>query len=135
MRIVMFALLPSFGLGMAAATMVGQSLGARQPERAERAVWLAAKYNFVFLGSVCVLIEVGARLIVSAFTHDPEVAAFAITALRMVASGYVFYAYGMVLSQAFNGAGDTWTPTLLNVVSFWLWEIPLAFVFSRTLSM
>jgi putative MATE family efflux protein len=131
MRVVMFALLPSFGLGMAAATMVGQSLGARLPERAERAVWIAGKYNFFFLGTVSVLFVGGARLIVSAFTSDPEVAGYAINGLRVVASGYVFYAYGMVMSQAFNGAGDTWTPTLLNLFSFWLWEIPLAFLFSR----
>jgi MATE family, multidrug efflux pump len=135
MRIVMFALLPSFGLGMAAATMVGQSLGSRQPDRAERAVWIAARYNFCFLGSVSVLFVVGARLIVSAFTVDPEITAFAVSGLRIVASGYMFYAYGMVLSQAFNGAGDTWTPMLLNLVSFWFWEIPLAFLFSRTFGM
>lgn len=134
-RIVMFALLPSFGLSMAAATMVGQSLGSQQPDRAERAVWLAGKYNLFFLGSVSVLFVLGARLIVSAFTTDPEVAAFAVYGLRVIAAGFVFYAYGMVMSQAFNGAGDTWTPTLLNLFSFWLWEIPLAFLFSRTFHM
>jgi putative MATE family efflux protein len=135
MRVVMFALLPSFGLGMAAATMVGQSLGSKQPERAERAVWIAGKYNFFFLGSVSVLFVLGARLIVSAFTSDHEVATYAVNGLRIVAAGYVFYAYGMVLSQAFNGAGDTWTPTLLNLFCFWLWEIPLAFLFSMGLNM
>lgn len=135
MRIVMFALLPSFGLGMAAATMVGQSLGSKQPDRAEHAVWIAGKYNLVFLGSVSVLFVLGARLIVSAFTTDPEVAGFAVYGLRVVAAGFVFYAYGMVMSQAFNGAGDTWTPTWLNVFSFWLWEIPLAYFFSRVLHM
>src|SRR4051812_19695502 len=135
MRVVMFALLPSFGLAMAAATMVGQSLGAKLPDRAERAVWIAGKYNFFFLGTVSVLFVGGARLIVSAFTSDAEVAGYATNGLRVVASGYVFYAYGMVMSQAFNGAGDTWTPTLLNLFSFWLWEIPLAFLFSRVFHM
>ena len=131
----MFALLPSCGLGNAAATMVGQSLGAKQPDRAERAVWIAGKYNLFFLGTVSVLFVLGARLIVSAFTTDPEVVPFAVDGLRVVAAGFVFYAYGMVLSQAFNGAGDTWTPTLLNLFSFWLWEIPLAYLFSRVFQM
>jgi Na+-driven multidrug efflux pump len=135
MRIVMFALLPSFGLGMAAATMVGQSLGSKQPDRAERAVWIAGKYNFFFLGSVSVVFVLAAKLIVSAFTADPQIAGFAVNGLRVVAAGYVFYAYGIVVSQAFNGAGDTWTPTLINIVSFWLWEILLAFLFSRTFGM
>lgn len=134
-RVVMFALLPSFGMSMAAATMVGQSLGAKQPDRAERAVWLAAKYNLFFLGSVSVVFLLASRLIVSAFTTDPQVATFAVFGLRVIAAGFVFYAYGMVLSQAFNGAGDTWTPTWLNAFSFWLWEIPLAWLFSRTFGM
>jgi putative MATE family efflux protein len=135
MRVVMFALLPSFGLSMAAATMVGQSLGSRQPDRAERAVWLAGKYNLFFLGSISLLFVLGARLIVSVFTTDPEVAGYAVYGLRVVAAGFVFYAYGMVMSQAFNGAGDMWTPTLLNLFSFWLWEIPLAYLFSRIFHM
>ena len=134
-RIVMFALLPSFGLCMAAATMVGQSLGSKQPDRAEQSVWLAGKYNFFFLGSVSVLFVFGARLIVSAFTSDPEVAGYAVFGLRVISSAFVFYAYGMVMGSAFNGAGDTWTPTLLNLLSFWLWEIPLAFVLSRGVGM
>jgi Na+-driven multidrug efflux pump len=120
---------------MAAATMVGQSLGARLPERAERAVWMAGKYNLVFLGAVSVVFLLAARAIVGAFTTDPQVAAYGVFGLRVVASGFVFYAYGMVLSQAFNGAGDTWTPTWLNTFSFWLWEIPLAYLFSRTFGM
>ena len=129
-RIVMFALLPSWGLSNAAATMVGQSLGSKQPDRAERAVWLAGKYNLFFLGAVGIVFVAFARLIVSVFTRDPEVAKFAVDGLRVIAAGFVMYAYGMVMSQAFNGAGDTWTPTWLNLICFWAWEIPLAYLLS-----
>jgi putative MATE family efflux protein len=131
MRVVMFALLPSWGLSNAAATMVGQSLGAKKPERAEKAVWMAAKYNLVFLGIVGVFFVALAPLIVSAFTTDPVVAKYAIDGLRVVAAAFVMYAYGMVMANAFNGAGDTWTPTLLNLFCFWLWEIPLAWLLSQ----
>ncbi len=126
MRVIMFALLPAFGLSNAAATMVGQNLGARRPDRAERAVWTAAFYNMVFLGTVGLVFLAGAPLIARFFTSDPEVRRYAIGCLRTVSLGFVFYAYGMVLTQAFNGAGDTWTPTVINVFVFWLWEIPLA---------
>ena len=135
MRIVMFALLPSWGLSNAAATMVGQSLGSKKPERAEQAVWLAGKYNFFFLGAVGIVFVVFARSIVSAFTTDPEVAKYAVDGLRVVAAGFVMYAYGMVMANAFNGAGDTWTPTLLNLICFWGWEIPLAWVLSSMFGM
>jgi putative MATE family efflux protein len=130
MRVVMFALLPSWGLSNAGATMVGQSLGAQKPDRAERAVWLAGKYNLFFLGAVSVVFIAFAPLIVRAFTQDVEVAKHAVDALRIVAMGFVFYAYGMVMANAFNGAGDTWTPTWLNLICFWAWEIPLAYVLS-----
>ncbi|HEX6049481.1 MAG TPA: MATE family efflux transporter [Gemmatimonadaceae bacterium] len=126
-RVVLFALLPSWGLSNAAATMVGQALGARKPERAEKAVWMAGFYNVCFLGAVGLLFFFGAHPIVALFTHDPAVGEFARDALRMLALGFALYAYGMVLSQAFNGAGDTWTPTLLNLIAFWLFEIPLAY--------
>jgi putative MATE family efflux protein len=135
MRVVMFALLPSWGLSNAAATMVGQSLGAKKPERAEAAVWLAGKYNLVFLGVVGLVFVALAPLIVSAFTKDAEVAKHAIVGLRVVAAGFVMYAYGMVMANAFNGAGDTWTPTWLNLICFWAWEIPLAYVLSQTFGM
>jgi putative MATE family efflux protein len=131
MRIVMFALLPSWGLSNAAATMVGQSLGAKKPERAEQAVWMAAKYNLVFLGVVGLLFVIFAPLIVSAFTTDAAVTKYAVDGLRVVAAAFVMYAYGMVMANAFNGAGDTWTPTLLNFGCFWLWEIPLAWLLSH----
>jgi Na+-driven multidrug efflux pump len=126
-RIVLFALLPSWGMSNAAATMVGQALGARKPERAEKAVWMAAFYNLCFLGTVSLIFFFAARPIVGLFTHDPAVAAFARDALRVIAVGFVLYAYGMVLSQAFNGAGDTWTPTVLNLLAFWMIEIPVAY--------
>jgi len=135
MRVVMFALLPSWGLASAAATMVGQSLGAKKPERAEQAVWIAGKYNLIFLGVVGLAFEIFAPLIVSAFTNDAAVARYGVDGLRVVAAGFVMYAYGMVMANAFNGAGDTWTPTLLNLICFWAWEIPLAYVFSAKLGM
>jgi len=125
-RLIIFVLLPSWGLSNAAATMVGQSLGARKPDRAERAVWRAGGYNAVFLVTVGILFVIGAPLIVRAFTNEPAVADYAVHCLRIVALGYPLYAYGMVLTQSFNGAGDTWTPTWLNLFCFWIFEIPLA---------
>ena len=126
-RILIFALLPSWGLANAAATMVGQGLGAKKPERAERAVWIAGMYNMVFLGGVGLLFVALANPIVSLFTKDAAVAPVAVACLRIVSYGYLFYAWGMVLTQSFNGAGDTWTPTWLNLFCFWLWEVPLAY--------
>jgi putative MATE family efflux protein len=135
MRIILFALLPSWGMSNAAATMVGQALGAGKPERAVRAVWMAGRYNFVFLGLVGLLFVTLAPQIVALFTAEAEVARYAIDCLRVVAAGFLFYAYGMVLTQAFNGAGDTWTPTLVNLGCFWFWEIPLAWLLSMKLGM
>lgn len=134
-RVIIFALLPSWGLSNAAATMVGQALGAKKPERAERAVWIAARYNLVFLGTIGLLFVVFARAIVSLFTSDLAVAPYAVDCLRIVALGFLFYAYGMVITSSFNGAGDTWTPTWLNLVVFWLWEIPLAYALAVVLDM
>jgi MATE family, multidrug efflux pump len=132
-RVVVFALLPSWGLSNAAATMVGQALGARKPERAERAVWIAGFYNMIFLGAVGAVFVLFAHPIATIFTTDPGVMPYAVDTLRIIALGFLFYAYGMVLAAAFNGAGDTTTPTILNVVVFWLFEIPLAFVLSKPL--
>ena len=134
-RVIMFALLPSVGLANAAATLVGQNLGAGKPGRAESAVWRAAFYNAVVQTSVGVLLAVFAGQIAGAFTNDPEVLLFATDALRIVAYGFLFYAVGMVLETAFNGAGDTWTPTWLAFGVFWMFEIPLAFVLSYTFGM
>ncbi len=130
-RILIFALLPSWGLSNAAATMVGQSLGAGRPERAERAVWLAGRYNMAVLGAVGLLFIAFASPIVGLFTHDPVAAPTAAVGLRTMSYGFVFYALGMVVTQSFNGAGDTWTPTWINLCCFWLWEIPLAYGLAR----
>jgi putative MATE family efflux protein len=134
-RLVMFALLPAFGLSNAAATMVGQALGARKPDRAEAAVWKAGLYNVCFLGAVGLLFVLFAGPIVGFFTTDPGVARYGVAALRTVACGFVFYAYGMVFTQSFNGAGDTATPTWINVGVFWLFEIPLAWLLATRLGM
>lgn len=127
-RVVIFALLPSWGLSNAAATMVGQALGARNPERAERAVWRTATYNVCFLGVMGLAFVLFARPIVAFFSSDSAVLAYGTDCLRVVAFGFPLYAYGMVLTQAFNGAGDTATPTAINIGVFWLWEIPLAYL-------
>jgi putative MATE family efflux protein len=127
-RVILFALLPSWGMANAAATMVGQALGARNPERAEKAVWKAGFYNMIFLGIVGLIFEAFAPAIISLYTSDPNVAHYGIDCLRIVSYGFLFYAYGMVLGQSFNGAGDAWTPTIINLFVFWLWELPLAYV-------
>src|SRR5215813_3291403 len=132
-RVILFALLPSWGMANAAATMVGQALGARDPERAERAVWKAGFYNMIFLGIVGILFILFAPQIIWFYTSDPKVAKYGVDCLRTVAYGFLFYAYGMVLGQSFNGAGDTWTPTIINMFVFWLWEIPLAYVLAVVL--
>jgi Na+-driven multidrug efflux pump len=132
-RVFLFALLPSWGISNAAVTLVGQNLGAGHPERAEASAWKISIYNTVCLVSIGVLFVFFAPLIVSAFTDDAEVAAHAIHCLRIVSAGFLFYGYGMALTAAFNGAGDTRTPTLINVVSLWLLEVPLAWVLANPL--
>lgn len=127
-RVIIFALLPSWGMANAAATMVGQALGANNPQRAERAVWQAGFYNMIFLGIIGLLFIFFAPQIIWLYTDVPEVSKYGVDCLRIVAYGFLFYAYGMVLGQSFNGAGDTWTPTIINLFVFWLWEIPLAYV-------
>jgi Na+-driven multidrug efflux pump len=134
-RVVMFWLLPSWGLGNAAATLVGQNLGARHPERGEQAVWRAAFYNFVFLGSVSVGLFAFAGAIMHLFTNVPEVVTVGGQCVRIVSAGFVFYAFGMVVTQAFNGAGDTKTPMRINLLCFWVWEIPLAYLLARPLGL
>ena len=126
-RIVIFVILPSWGLSNAAATLVGQNLGAKQPERAETSVWRTGFYNMIFLGAIGVLFIVFAEPIVRLFTNDPQVIPLAASCLRIVSYGNIGYAYGMVMLQAFNGAGDTITPTIVNFFGFWLLEIPLAY--------
>jgi MATE family, multidrug efflux pump len=134
-RVILFALLPSWGMANAAATMVGQALGAGNPERAERAVWRAGFYNMIFLGIIGLLFILFAPQIIWFYTGDPNVARYGVDCIRTVAYGFLFYAYGMVLGQSFNGAGDTWTPTVINLFVFWLWEIPLAYVLALFLEL
>src|ERR1044071_5296838 len=127
MRTIMFTILPSWGLANAAATLVGQNLGAKQPERAEKSVWTAAVYNMFFLGAVSVIFFTFAGSILHVFSNEEEVVRSGVLCLRIICLGYVFYAYGMVIGQSFNGAGDTKTPTLINLVSFWVVQIPMAY--------
>ena len=134
-RIIVFAILPSWGLSNAAATMVGQSLGAKKPDRAEKAVYVAAGYNMLFLGGVGVAFVVFAEQLIRLFTKDPAVLPVGTQCLRIVSYGFLFYAIGMVMTQAFNGAGDTWTPTRINFFIFWIFEIPLAWFLSRHTAM
>jgi putative MATE family efflux protein len=134
-RLIIFALLPSWGISNAAATMVGQNLGVGKPERAERAVWQAAFYNMVFLGAICLVFLALAPQIIGLFSGDPAVQRYGIPGLRIISGGFLFYAYGMVLTQSFNGAGDTWTPTVINLFVFWLLEIPLAFVLATRIGL
>jgi len=130
-RILAFSLLPAWGLANAAATLVGQNLGAGLPERAERSVWEVAKVSATAMGLVGLLSFVFAPAIVGFFARDAEVLAHGVACLRLVACGYAFYAIGMIVTQAFNGAGDTVTPTLVNLLGFWLLQIPLAFTLTR----
>jgi len=125
-RIILFALMPSWGITSAAATLVGQNLGARKPARSERAVWLAGTYNMIFLTLVGLVFFAWAPLVVARFTTDPFVLPIAVACLRYVSLGYPFYAWGMVMEQAFNGAGDTATPTWINLGCYWMFQIPLA---------
>ena len=135
LRVIIFALLPAFGITNAAATMEGQALGAKKPERAERAVWVAGGYATVFLGTIGVVFVLLADHIVAIFTHDPNIARYATQCLRTIALGFLFYGYGMTFTQSFNGAGDTRSPTLLNLVCFWLFELPLAWLLARHFGM
>ncbi len=126
-RVIIFVILPSWGLSNAAATLVGQNLGAKQPERAEASVWRTGFYNMLFLGTIGVLFVLFAEPVVRLFTHDPLVVPLGASCLRILSYGNIGYAYGMVMLQAFNGAGDTVTPTIVNLFGFWFLEIPLAY--------
>jgi len=126
-RIIMFTILPSWGLANAAATLVGQNLGAGQPGRAEQSVWKCAFYNMIFLGVVSLVFGIWAEEFVSIFSSEVEVVKYGAMALRVICFGYIFFAYGMVIGQAFNGAGDTRTPTIINLFCFWCFEVPLAY--------
>jgi len=130
-RIIIVALLPSWGMSNAAATLVGQNLGAQKPERAQKSVWLAGHSNAVFLGGVAVVFVLFPELLIRIFTPDQTVIPYGVDALRYISFGYVFYGYGMVMAAAFNGAGDTYTPTIMNLICFWLIQIPLAYTLAK----
>jgi len=130
-RNVIFFILPAWGLSNAAATLVGQNLGAKQIERAEQSVWLTAKYNAIFMSFVMVLFLFFSRPIIGIFTSDELVKAYGAQALQIIGSGYIFYGLAMVMTQALNGAGDTKTPTYINFVCFWLFQIPLAYFLAK----
>jgi putative MATE family efflux protein len=132
-RVIIFTLLPSWGMANAAATLVGQNLGARQPDRAETSVWRTARLNMWFLLGIALLFFAGAELIVGLFSTEPNVVRTGVDALRVLCLGYGFFAYGMVVIQAINGAGDTKTPIYLNLICFWLVEIPVAYVLALVL--
>ncbi|MFT3794018.1 MATE family efflux transporter [Flavobacterium sp.] len=135
MRLMMFFLLPAWGMSNAAATLVGQNLGAKEIQRAEDSVLKTAKYNVIYMGIVMLISLLGAEILVAFFTNDAQVQAYAIRAVRIIALGYVFYGIGMVMINAFNGAGDTWTPTKVNLVGFWFFQIPLAYFLAKALKM
>lgn len=126
-RIIVFAILPAWGMANASATLVGQNLGAGHPDRAEKSVWRAAFFNMLFLGLVTILFFSLANPILHFFTTDEKVLANGIQCLQVVSLGYIFYAYGMVINQSFNGAGDTRTPTIISFFGFWIFQIPFAY--------
>jgi Na+-driven multidrug efflux pump len=118
-------------MASAASTLVGQNLGAMQPERAEKSVWRTAYFNMIFLTTISILFVITAPWLIPLFTQEPEVIHHGVLCLRIICLGYVFYAYGMVIGQAFNGAGDTVTPSWINFVAFWLIQIPLSYVLAK----
>lgn len=134
-RIIIFLLLPAWGLSNAASTLVGQNLGAKQPERAEKSVWITGYVNMIFMGTMGVLLALFPDFFIRLFIADLPVVDFGSTALRIISFGFLFYALGMVLIQGFNGSGDTLTPTKINFFSFWLFEIPLAYLLAIVLNM
>ncbi len=134
-RNVVFFILPAWGLSNAAATLVGQNLGAKQPDRAEQSVLLTTKYNIIFMAAVMLLFLFFSSPIISIFTKEPEVHKFGVLSLQIIGAGYIFYGIGMVMMQALNGAGDTKTPTWINFIGFWLFQIPLGYLLAKTFSM
>lgn len=134
-RLLIFFLMPAWGLSNAAATLVGQNLGAQQPERAEKSVWKTAQYNAIFMGIVSILFLTSAEFFVSLINTDPAVVKIAVQALRIVSLGYVFYGVGMVMINAFNGAGDSRTPTWINLFWFWIFQIPFAWLLAKVWNM
>lgn len=134
-RVIIFTILPSWGLSNAAATLVGQNLGANLPERAEQSVWKVTKYNVYFMVSVAIIFITFAHPIIGLFTNDPTVLEIGVQCLRFISYGYGFYAVGMILVQAFNGAGDTMTPTWINLFCYWIFQIPLAYFLAKSMEL
>lgn len=134
-RIIIFAILPAWGLANAAATLVGQNLGAGEPERAEKSVWRTCFFNLLFMVVVTLIFYLFARPLVALFSADPIVIHHGVQCLQVICLGYIFYAYGMVVNQGFNGAGDTRTPTILSLFGFWVFQIPIAYLLSKPLAM
>lgn len=134
-RLIIFVLLPAFGFSNAAATLVGQNLGALQPGRAERSAWLSAHITAIFLGLCSIVFFIGAGFLISIFNQEPGVIEVGRLGLMIICLGYVFFAYGMVMSQSLNGAGDTRTPTIINLVVLWGFQLPLAFVLANTFNL
>lgn len=132
-RVMMFTLMPAWGMSNAAATLVGQNLGANKPERAEISVWKTGKYNAWFMGLVSIVYLVFAPQIIVLFNESPDVVKYGSLCLRVIAMGYVFYGYGMVVIQSFNGAGDTKTPTYINFICFWMFQLPFAYIMGISL--
>ena len=132
-RVILFTLMPAWGMSNAAATLVGQNLGAKQPDRAEQSVWKTGRYNAWFMGLVSLVYLVFAPQIIALFNTSPDVVKYGSMCLRIIAVGYIFYGYGMVVINSFNGAGDTKTPTYINFVCFWLFQLPLAYLMAITL--
>jgi putative MATE family efflux protein len=126
-RVMLFSLMPSWGMSNAAATLVGQNLGAEKPDRAEKSVWETGKYNAIFMTIIGIIYLIAAPYIIGFFTKETAVVEFGAFSLQVIALGYLFYAYGMVLTQAFNGAGDTITPTIINFICFWIFQLPFAY--------
>ncbi len=135
LRLMMFFMLPAWGLSSAVATLVGQNLGADHIQRAEAAVFITMKYNVIFMAVITLITFISGNWLISLFTNDPEVQQIAVTAIKIMSVGYVFYGVGMVMINAFNGAGDTWTPTWINLFGFWILQIPLAFFLASYIRM
>jgi Na+-driven multidrug efflux pump len=132
-RILIFTLLPAWGISNAASTLVGQNLGAGKPERAERAAWITGFVNMILLGLTSIIILWNPHFYIGLFIHDPVVISWGTDALRIISYGYVSYALGMVMVQSINGAGDTYVPMFINLICFWMIEVPLAYLLARVL--
>lgn len=134
-RVMMFTLMPAWGMSNAAATLVGQNLGAKQPDRAEKSVWITSKYNALFMMVISFAYSLLSKEIIQWFSNVEDVIEYGSLSLQVIAGGYIFYAFGMVMTQAFNGAGDTKTPTIINFFCFWVFQLPLAYFASFTLEL